>query len=146
MTTMNAEQIALLRRSFAELQALAGPVAQHFYARLFEIDPALRPLFKGDMTAQGGKLMTMLGLALGLLEEPAKLQAALQRLGQRHVAYGVQARHYDSVGRALLDTLAALLGPGFTPPLQAAWAGLYRQVAQTMQEAAAALPPASLAA
>ena len=30
-----------------------------FYGRLFSLDPALKPLFKGNLQAQGRKLMSM---------------------------------------------------------------------------------------
>lgn len=138
---MTPDQMALVHRSLCELQPVAALAAQRFYTRLFELDPGLRPLFRGELVNQGGKWMAMLVLAVGLLEDPSKLDAMLQRLGQRHAGYGVQPRHYDTVGRALLDTLAGLLGAGFTPALRAAWAALYAQVARTMCEAAAAMPP-----
>lgn len=138
---MTPEQMALVRRSFADLQPAAALAAQQFYARLFELDPALRPLFRGGMVAQGHQWMTMLGMALGLLEDPSRLEAALQRLGQRHACYGVQARHYRSVGQALMDTLAGLHGPAFTPPLREAWAVLFTELTRAMRDAAAALPP-----
>jgi methyl-accepting chemotaxis protein len=143
---MTPDQIALVRTSFADVQPVAAVAAVHFYARLFELDPALRPMFSGDMTDQGRKLMAMLGTAVGLLEHPDQLDAALQRLGQRHASYGVQPRHYDTVGRALLDTLAALLGERFSPPLHAAWAALYGRASTTMLTAAAAMPPGEAAA
>lgn len=143
---MNPDQIALVRASFADVQPVAAQVAQHFYALLFRIDPSLPSLFSGDIDEQGRKLMSVLGLAVGLLEEPAKLDAALQRLGQRHAGYGVQPRHYALVGSALLQTLAALLGDRFTPPVHAAWAALYGHVATTMQHAAAAVPVDSVPA
>jgi hemoglobin-like flavoprotein len=60
----------------------------------------------------------------------------LLRLGQRHGDYGVTAAHYDSVGAALLDTLAAGLGDRFTAETRDAWIGMYRLVASTMQEGA----------
>lgn len=137
---MTPDQIALVRTSFADVQPMAAIAARNFYARLFELDPALRPLFSSDMAEQGRKLMSMLGLAVGLLEDLPKLDAALQRLGQRHAGYGVRQSHYDTVGQALLDTLQALLGPTFTPPVKAAWAALYGHAAQTMHDATAALP------
>ena len=38
---------------------------------------------------------------------------------------GVQPHHYDSVGTALLWTLAQGLGSAFTPELRDAWAAAY---------------------
>jgi hypothetical protein len=34
---------------------------------------------------------------------------------RRHVSYGVKDEHYDTVGKALLDTLAHAFGDDFTP-------------------------------
>ena len=54
----------------------------------------------------------------------------------RHVAYGVQDKHYDDVGAALLWTLERVLGPAFTPEARDAWAALYGTVADVMRNAA----------
>jgi len=49
----------------------------------------------------------------------------LRALGRKHATYGVGATHYDVAGRALVDTLAAALGAGFTPELRRAWTEVY---------------------
>jgi hemoglobin-like flavoprotein len=135
---MTPHQIALVRGSLEPLKPLAAQVAEAFYTQLFNRDPALRPLFRdGDMARQGERLMQMLAAAIELLDRPAVLQPVLLRLGQRHADYGVTTAHYDSVGTALLDTLAAALGAGFTPDVRAAWTLTYAHVAQAMQEGAA---------
>ncbi|MFG6459947.1 globin family protein [Roseateles sp. DXS20W] len=136
---MTPHQIHLIRTSFEPLKPLAATIAEAFYARLFMHDPALRSLFRGrDMAQQGERLMQMLAAAVELLDRPGALTPVLLRLGQRHGDYGVTAAHYDSVGAALLDTLAAGLGEGFTPETREAWTAMYRLVARTMQEGAAA--------
>ena len=48
-----------------------------FYEHLFRLDPALRGLFKGDMQAQGKKLMQMIGAAVGMLDDVPKLMPVL---------------------------------------------------------------------
>lgn len=136
---MNPRQIDLIRTSFEPLKPLAGAVAEAFYAQLFARDPALRALFHGgDMAEQGARLMQMLGAAIELLDRPASLNPVLLKLGQRHAGYGVVEAHYASVGAALLDTLSAGLGEGFTPEVREAWTAMYGHVAQTMQQGAAA--------
>ena len=60
-----------------------------------------------------------------MLELPFALVPALEALGRRHAGYGVEGRHYDTVGGALLDTLAECLGRTFTPKVRDAWAALY---------------------
>ena len=46
-------QISLVQGSFAQVAAIADAAAQMFYRRLFELDPTLSRLFKGDMKQQG---------------------------------------------------------------------------------------------
>ena len=136
---MTPHQIHLIRASFEPLKPLAAPVAEAFYRQLFTRDPALRVLFRGgDMAEQGARLMQMLGAAIDLLDRPGALTPVLLTLGRRHVDYGVEAAHYDSVGAALLDTLAAGLGDGFTAEVREAWTTMYVHVAKTMQQGAAA--------
>jgi hemoglobin-like flavoprotein len=60
----------------------------------------------------------------------------LQAMAMRHKDYGVRDEHYDKVGEALLWTLAAILGPAFTPAVRDAWATLYGSVADVMRNAA----------
>ena len=50
---MNAEQIALVQTSFDLILPIADTAAALFYEQLFTLDPALRPLFSGDMPEQG---------------------------------------------------------------------------------------------
>lgn len=129
---MTDADIELVRESFAHLHRRKGETAALFYARLFEIDPEVRPLFKGDIAAQGVKLMEMLTVAIATLRDPGGLTTLLNKLGREHRGYGVEERHYDSVGCALIWTLGTSLGPAFTPEIERAWASLYRDIAGTM--------------
>lgn len=61
---MTAEQRELIQRSFAQVLPIADSVAKLFYDRLFEIEPSLRPLFRGDLYEQGKALMGMLKLVV----------------------------------------------------------------------------------
>lgn len=139
---MNAHQIQLVQASFEQVKPIADVAADLFYNRLFELDPALRALFKPDLRDQKVKLMATLAFAVGGLKQPEQVLAAVRALGQRHGAYGVRAEHYDTVGAALLWTLAQGLGEAFTLEVEAAWTALYTLVASTMQEAAAVAVPA----
>jgi hemoglobin-like flavoprotein len=135
-SAMTPTQVRLVQSSFALVAPIAPQAAGLFYAHLFEADPSLRHLFKGDMAAQGDRLMQMIGAAVGLLSQPERLMPVLRQLGARHQGYGVVSAHYDTVGAALLKTLSQGLGEAFTPEVREAWAAMYQVVAQTMQEAA----------
>ena len=119
------------------MYAIADKAAELFYGKLFELDPNLKPLFKGDMQEQGKKLMTMITVAVNGLNDLEKIVSAVKALGVRHVGYGVKDSHYDTVGSALIWTLGKGLGEEFTDALKAAWIKVYTLLATTMKEAAA---------
>ena len=130
---MSPEQIRLVRESFAHVSPVADQAAALFYAKLFARDPAISELFlSADMAVQGRKLLNMIGDAVRLIDRPERLEPVLRALGKRHVAYGVCDTHYDTVGAALLETLADALGQDFTPAMSEAWTALYAYVARTM--------------
>ena len=128
--------IALVQDSFADVTVIADDAAALFYRRLFEIDPTLLELFRGDMAEQGRKLMQMLSAAVKGLNNIDRLIPMLENLGRRHAGYGVEEHHYDTVGSALLWTLEKGLGAAFTPDVRDAWARVYGVIASTMVGAA----------
>jgi hemoglobin-like flavoprotein len=134
---MTSEQKRLVQTTFAKVAPIADAAAGMFYTRLFELDPALKPLFTTDITEQGRKLMKMLGMAVNGLDRLDQLVPVVQQLGARHKQYGVMDEHYDTVAAALLWTLEQGLGPEFTPDVKEAWAAVYGVLASTMKEAAA---------
>jgi hemoglobin-like flavoprotein len=140
---MTPDQITLVRNSFALVEPIAPQAAALFYDHLFQADPSLRALFRGDMVQQGASLMSMIGSAVQILDQPQKLTGVLQAMGRRHVAYGVRDAHYAPVGAALLLTLKQGLGEAFTPEVNEAWTTLYGVISTTMQDAAAQVTPAA---
>lgn len=133
---MTPEQISLVRSSFAKVEPISEQAAALFYGRLFELDPAIQPLFKHDMKEQGRKLMQMLAVAVNNLDNLGAIVGAVQELGIRHAGYGVQPSHYATVGAALLWTLEKGLGDAFTPDTKTAWTAAYTVLADTMKAAA----------
>lgn len=127
------EQKLLVQTTFAQVLPIADTAATLFYTRLFELDPTVRAMFKGDMAEQGRKLMTMLKVAVANLDRLDTIVPAVEALGERHVHYGVQARDYDTVAVALLWTLEQGLGDAFTPEAREAWTEVYTVLAQVMQ-------------
>jgi len=134
---MHPAQEQLIRESFAKVEPRAAIAALMFYQRLFTLDPSLRQLFQHDIEQQGVKLMQALRFVVATLDNPRELQPVLESLGRRHFYYGVEERHYDTVGIALLDALEHLLGPDFTPEVKEAWLEIYTHIADTMKAAAA---------
>ena len=130
------EQIKLVQDSFALVAPIADDAATLFYGRLFEIAPEVQPLFGGDMTAQGRKLMQTLGVVVAGLDDLEELLPVAGALAVRHVGYGVEPEHYAPVGASLLWALEQGLGDGFTAAVAEAWATAYGLLSNAMIEAA----------
>jgi hemoglobin-like flavoprotein len=133
---MTDDQKKAVQTSFAKVEPIAEAAAAMFYTRLFELDPSLRPLFKGDMAEQGRKLMAMLSVAVRGLDRLDELVPAVKQMGARHETYGVTDAHYGTVAEALLWTLDRGLGADFTPEVRDAWVAVYTVLAATMQAGA----------
>lgn len=133
---MNVEQIKLVQSTWETVEGIAPQAAALFYQNLFEMDPSLQPLFKGNMEEQGMKLMNMIGLAVKHLNDLETLTPVLQNLSRRHVGYGVKNAHYATVGSALLTTLGQGLGAAFTPSVKDAWSQAYGWMSEVMIKAA----------
>lgn len=133
---MTPQQVSLIQTSWTAVVPIQDTAAGLFYKRLFELDPAVRPMFKGDMQEQGRKLMKMLGVVVNSLTRLDELVPVAQDLARKHVGYGVQPAHYDTVGAALLWTLEQGLGSKFTDDVKEAWATAYGTLSHVMKEAA----------
>lgn len=130
---MTPEQISLVQTSWKSVEPIAGDAAALFYGRLFEIAPAVKPLFaKADMAEQGQKLMRMIGMAVASLNRLDEMLPAITALASRHVDYGVKDEDYQPVGAALLWTLEKGLGDAFTPETKEAWTEVYTTLAGAM--------------
>lgn len=133
---MTPHQITLVQSSWELVKPISEQAATLFYGRLFELDPSLRSLFKGDMSEQGKKLMQTLGVAVASLTKLETILPVVQDLGRRHVDYGVPDQSYQTVGQALLWTLEQGLGEAFTSDLKEAWTETYVTLSRVMLDAA----------
>ena len=130
--SISKEDIDLVQHSFMRIEPLSMVVGRTFYERLFETNPEIKPLFKGDLESQGEQLMDMIGTAVAGLDDLEKLIPILQELGARHRKYGVEVSHYGAVAEALIWTLEQGLADAFTPDIRAAWVNVYGVLAETM--------------
>ena len=135
---MNPETKQLIQSSWAKVIPIADTAACLFYDRLFEIDPELKPFFSAtDMAAQRKKLIQALATVVNALNDLESVIPALESLGRRHVGYGVEDQHYDTVGAALIWTLEQGLGDDWNAETRDAWVEAYGLVSGVMKTAAA---------
>jgi len=140
---MTPEQVTLVQSSFAKVAPMSEQAATLFYGRLFEIAPQVKPLFKNDMTEQGRKLMTTLGVVVNGLTRLEAVLPAASALAKKHVSYGVEPGHYTVVGEALLWTLEKGLGDDWTKDTAEAWTTAYTTLSGYMISEAYGQPQAA---
>jgi hemoglobin-like flavoprotein len=133
---LTAEQIKYIRNSWRRIMPIKEKFAELFYQRLFELDPKVKTLFRGRLDFQGEKIMTTLNVVVNSIDDIKAVEAMLQAMGNRHIIYGVQAAHYETVGAALFWVLEQSLGDYFNDEVEEAWVTAYSMIASTMKETA----------
>lgn len=130
---MTIEQISLIKKTwslFREIDpVLVGDV---FYSKLFFDMPHLQNLFHTPKDVQSRKLIDMLSVIVGRLDNLEQLTGEIEQLAIRHVHYGVKEQHYKAVGSALLWTLQQGLGKDWDDEVKQAWADCFHALATTM--------------
>lgn len=134
---MSPESERLVRESWEAARPMSDAIVTAFYARLFESNPSLAPLFDGtNMAEQRRKFTVMVSEIVRVLDQPDLLVGEVADSGRRHVNYGVQDRDYEDVGAALIWALDQGLGERFTPETRAAWREAYDLLAAVMRRSA----------
>src|SRR5262245_56780005 len=129
-----------LETSFDLVAPRGGELVDVFYTRLFEVAPAVRPLFaKTDFERQKSILLDALVLLRRSLGNLPAIVSTLRRLGARHVAYGARPEHYPIVGQVLIAAMAEIAGAAWRPEYERAWGVAFGIVAGAMLEGARAV-------
>ncbi|HLP36442.1 globin domain-containing protein [Lacibacter sp.] len=135
---MTKEEIILIKRTWKLFREInPAVVGDTFYSKLFLDNPSVRKMFPKEMNQQYQKLIDMLSIVVGRLDNLDELSSDIAAMAQRHVAYGVKPAQYKKVGEALLWTLEQGLGKDFTPEVKEAWTKCYTTLADTMIKASA---------
>ena len=132
---MTPGQIELVESTVATLDL--EPLAADFYERAFALDPAVPEMFTnrriGPARPLRGRARRFRPTRSGRIDTFAP---AAMALGARHRGYGVKASHYRLMGQALMASLAAALGPRWTPEVDEAWSLAYNLIVETMMTGA----------
>lgn len=132
---MTNDDILLVQLSWQKVLPIKDTIVESFYLKLFELDPALRPLFSDDLEQHGAKLIQIITAAVRALDQLDALRPVVRDLGMRHLADGIRDEHYGTVAIAWLWALEQALPTEFTPAVKSAWIKTYGVLSQTMREA-----------
>jgi hemoglobin-like flavoprotein len=131
---INETQQVIVRNTFATIAVHSDETAHLFYERIFEIEPALRPLFDQELNSQGHHFMLAISAVVTSLSAPELIKPILQQIGRRHQTYGVRPEHYPIMKRALLDTLKQVLDEDYTYDAECAWSEIYDSLVDVFTE------------
>jgi hemoglobin-like flavoprotein len=131
---MTPKQIEMIENSWDYIILNVSEAGSLFYQRLFELDPELKHLFKGDTKAQAIKLTSMITFLVHKLNQLDEVVKDVRSLGARHKGYQVKPESYATVGAALLWTLEQGLGNQWNSEMHGAWAELYTVLSSIMIE------------
>ena len=141
---MTQKQIELVENSWDYIILNAQEAGMNFYKKLFELDPALRQMFREDVRSQSQKLVSLITFVVHKLNNMNEVIADVKALGKRHKNYHVKTEHYSLVGQALLWTLEKGLGEQWNDETQSAWRAVYSILSDTMIKASRESEPSVL--
>lgn len=134
-----ALEVETLEESFDLVAPQGDELIRKFYDDLFEVAPAVKPLFANvDMEGQRQALLNMLVVLRESLRDLDDIVPDLEELGARHAQYGAKPEHYPVVGEVLIGAMAEVGGDAWTPEYTAAWQEAYGVVQDVMVSGAAA--------
>ena len=133
---MTPQQKQIVKDTWAAVVPIQEKAAELFYGRLFSEHPEVKPMFQGDMQAQGEKLMKMIDQAVGSLDDLDPLIEPLKAAGKAHKDYGVAEQDYSKVGACLLWTLEQGLGNAYSKDVEDAWGETYKVLSSVMIDGA----------
>ncbi|MGO8953339.1 MAG: globin domain-containing protein [Rhodomicrobium sp.] len=148
---MTPEQAKLVAESFTQLESRLPELGAAVYETLFYIAPETRAMFRGSLASQHMKLVDVLVEFVKLRRRSQHflpvtshgghaVVPGIDRLRSGHKAAGVQSEHYGLMRRAILNSLAAMLGDQLDERTAEAWGAAFDTLAETMQEPESATP------
>jgi hemoglobin-like flavoprotein len=130
---LNARQTLLIKLSWSHLSSRLEEFGETFYKILFDIQPDLKRMFSGNMEIQQQKFSAMVNHIVAHVQHSEKVEPELRALGTRHVDYGVERQHYDTIMIAFLLALEKKLKRKFDPETKEAWTMAFVYISSHMQ-------------
>jgi len=148
---MTPDQAKIVADSFSKLESRLPELGAAVYDRLFDVAPETRAMFKGDIRAQHSKLVNIIVEFVKIRSRSqhflpvtgssgGAVVPGINRLRSGHEAAGVKVEHYALMRKAILNSLAAMLGDRFDNKAAEAWGAAFDMLAETMQKPESATP------
>ena len=124
---LSPEVIQIVKSTAPALQQHGVAITTRMYERVF-VDPEIKKLFDQAAQESGEQPKRLAAAILAFAQNVDKLpvlEAAIERMAERHVETGVQPEHYPAVAEALLPAIRDVLGDVATDEVLDAWGQAY---------------------
>ncbi|MGL4301203.1 MAG: NO-inducible flavohemoprotein [Sphingomonas sp.] len=118
---------AIVRDSAPAIRLHGLAVVERMYELLFR-DPAIELIFDPSHMRDGTQPRALAEAVIAYAEHIDDLETLLpmvERVAHKHVALGITAEHYGSVGACIIEAMGDVLGEAATPALLGAWTAAF---------------------
>ncbi|MCS6820771.1 MAG: globin domain-containing protein [Microscillaceae bacterium] len=128
------ENIKLVQNSWLVIVGKANEAGQIFYDYLFRNNPELRYLFPTDTRSQNRKLIMAIALIVNKIERMENIHAEITWLASKHLAYGVEVKHFVPFKEAFMYMIEQVLSSEdfWDRTLQNAWEVVFSEISQAI--------------
>lgn len=129
---LSTQHIAIVKSTIPLLASAGDAITKHFYQRMFSHNPELKHVFNMSHQHSGGQpaaLFNAIAAYAQHIDNLPVLQAAVERIAQKHTSFDIQPAQYSIVGHHLIQTLKELAPDAFTAEVEEAWVAAYQQLA-----------------
>ena len=133
---LTEKQIKIIRESHQRILPEVERISDRFYADLCGRVPEARGLFRGDVSEQGMRFMSAIGVIVENLDSPEAMDREVEKLVAGHAAFNIKPSWFREMQESLIDTFAHALGARFTNEVELAWRAVFQQICDLMEERA----------
>lgn len=132
---LTPEQVAIIKSTVPVLAEHGLTITKKFYADMLAANPSLKNYFNNTHQATGHQpaaLANALYAYAANIDALGNLSPAVELICHKHASLYIKPEQYATVGKHLLETLAAVLGDAATEEILGAWGAAYWQLADIM--------------
>ncbi|KAI0010798.1 globin-like protein [Xylariaceae sp. FL0662B] len=133
--SLNRQETLLVKETIPALRQHGEHIATVFYKSMLRDYPDLHNSFNNVHMRTGKQPRALTSLILAFasnIVNISELTPKLERVAHKHASVNIQPEQYEIVGKYLLRTFSAVLGPSMTPDVKQAWAKAYWVMARML--------------
>lgn len=134
---LTEKQIEIISDSYQRLVPEVERISDKFYEDLFGRVPEVRGLFRDNISEQGMRFMSAIGVIVENLDDPAAMDREVEKLAVGHAAFNIKPAWFREMQESLIDTFAHAMGARFTNEVELAWRSAFEQICEMMEQKAA---------